>query len=64
MGGERPESRAVYAITPAKFAPEDIPPTRKAVVGEAIRNSSALAEAYRTTHQRISIWNLGANKFF
>ena len=54
MGGESPESRAMYAMTAAKFAPDDIPPIRKPVVGEAIKYSSALAEAYRTTHQRIS----------
>jgi hypothetical protein len=35
IGGEKPVSRARYAITPAKFAPEKMPPIRKPAVGEA-----------------------------
>ncbi len=47
IGGERPASRAVYAITPAKLAPDEIPPMRKpAVAGDASRWVSALAAAF------------------
>jgi hypothetical protein len=46
IGGERPASRARYAMTPAKFAPEEMPPTRKPAVGEAWRWVGALAAAY------------------
>jgi hypothetical protein len=51
MGGESPESRAIYAITPAKFAPEDMPPTMKPLAGEAFKCFSALAATCEDANQ-------------